>query len=205
MRSRSRSPRVRYLSRGESKVNEMTATSKPNILIVDDRPANLLAMERVLSGLDANLFKADSGNEALRLTIHHEFAVILLDVQMPGMDGYEVATLLREREATAVIPIIFVTAIDKDEQHTLRGYETGAVDYIFKPVNSDILRSKVNVFLELHSRHMELNQEIVRREQVEEKLEEMLERERQSSTELAETARKAEAANRTKSEFLAKM
>ncbi|MCH7839539.1 MAG: response regulator [Planctomycetes bacterium] len=186
-------------------MNDMTAARKPNVLIVDDMPANLYAMERILSGLDAELFKADSGNEALKLTIHHEFALILLDVQMPVMDGYEVAALLREREATAVIPIIFVTAIDKDEQHTLRGYETGAVDYIFKPVNSDILRSKVNVFLELHSRHMELNQEIVRREQVEEKLEEMLERERQASRELAETARKAEAANRTKSEFLAKM
>ena len=183
----------------------MTVKSKPNVLIVDDKPANLLAMQRILSGLDAELFKADSGNEALKLTIHHEFALILLDVQMPVMDGYEVAALLREREATAVIPIIFVTAMDKDERHTIRGYETGAVDYIFKPVNPDILRSKVNVFLELHNRHMELNREIVRRERVEAELAAMLERERQASRKLTETARKAEFANRTKSEFLAKM
>ena len=186
-------------------MNDMTTARKPNVLIVDDMPANLYAMERILSGLDAELFKADSGNEALKLTIHHEFAIILLDVQMPAMDGYEVATLLREREATAAVPIIFVTAMNKDEAHAARGYETGAVDYIFKPVDPDILRSKVSVFLELYRRRMELDEEIERRERVEEKLANLLERERQASGALKETTKKAESANLAKSEFLAKM
>lgn len=177
----------------------------PKILIVDDRPANLYAMEHILSGVDAELFKADSGNEALKLTLHHQFALILLDVQMPGMDGYEVATLLRERDATAAVPIIFVTALNTDEQHAVRGYEAGAVDYVFKPVNPDILKSKVNVFLALYRQHRELNQEIAWRERVEGELADMLERERQASTAMKEAAEKAESANRTKSEFLAKM
>jgi DNA-binding response OmpR family regulator len=84
------------------------------------------------------------------LTIHHDFAVVLLDVQMPDMDGYEVATYLRKREATAHVPIIFVTAINTDKQHVFKGYQVGAVDYLSKPVNSHILRAKVGVFLELH-------------------------------------------------------
>ena len=183
----------------------MIATSKPNVLIVDDRTANLLAMEHALSGVDAVLFKADSGNEALKLTIHHEFALILLDVQMPEMDGYEVASLMREREATRSVPIIFVTAIDKEDHFILKGYQAGAVDYLFKPIDTNILTSKVNVFLELYRRRMELNQEIVRRERVEVKLAILLERERETSKKLKEATRRAESANFTKSEFLAKM
>ncbi len=129
----------------------MGANQQPKVLIVDDRPENLLAMGHVLSGLDAELINAGSGNEALALTLRHDIALILLDVQMPEMDGYEVATLLRKREATSEIPIIFVTAIDNEEQHVIQGYDSGAVDYLFKPVNPNILKSKVRVFLELFS------------------------------------------------------
>ena len=122
---------------------------KPAILIVDDSPTNLFAMERVLGSLDATVLKARSGNEALSLTLRHDFAVVLLDVQMPDMDGFETATLMRNDEATRYVPVIFVTAISKTEEYAFKGYETGAVDYLFKPVNPDILRNKVKVFLEL--------------------------------------------------------
>lgn len=122
---------------------------KPAILIVDDSPTNLRAMERVLGTLDAAVLKAQSGNEALSLTLRHDFAVVMLDVQMPDMDGFEMAALMRGDEATRYVPIIFVTAISKTEECEFKGYETGAVDYLFKPVNSEILRNKVKVFLEL--------------------------------------------------------
>ena len=132
--------------------------SKLKLLIVDDVPENLYAMEHLLADLDIELFKAESGNDALALTLHHDFAMILLDVQMPGMDGYEVATLLRSREKTAYIPIIFVTAINKNKAHVFQGYESGAVDYLFKPVDPDILRAKVGVFLQLHRQRMALEE-----------------------------------------------
>jgi response regulator RpfG family c-di-GMP phosphodiesterase len=134
----------------------MNSANKPKVLIVDDRPANLVAMEHILGKLDVELVKAGSGNEALTQTLHQEFALILLDVQMPDIDGYEVAALLRAREATADIPLIFVTAINKENAHVFKGYEAGAVDYLFKPVNPDILRAKVEVFLRLHRQKQEL-------------------------------------------------
>lgn len=123
---------------------------KPKILLVDDQLANLFALEKILSTLDVGTVKASSGNEALELTLSHEFALVLLDVQMPGMDGYEVARFLRSEERTGHIPIIFITAIDRSEQFELKGYRTGAVDFIFKPVNREMLLSKVEVFLDLH-------------------------------------------------------
>jgi len=122
---------------------------KPAILIVDDSPTNLCAMEKVLGILDAVVLKAQSGNEALSLMLRHDFAVVLLDVQMPDMDGFETAALMRDDEAIRYVPIIFVTAISKTEEYIFKGYEAGAVDYLFKPVNPEILRNKVKVFLEL--------------------------------------------------------
>lgn len=119
------------------------------ILVVDDRPENLLAIEGVLDRPDLSIITATSGNDALGLVLEHTFALILLDVQMPGMDGFEVAELLRGSEKTRQIPIIFLTAISKDEPHVFNGYEKGAVDYLFKPLDPLILRSKVNVFVEL--------------------------------------------------------
>ncbi|MBV8061511.1 MAG: response regulator [Alphaproteobacteria bacterium] len=123
---------------------------QPNILIVDDRKENLLATEKVLSKLNAGIFKAMSGNEALSLMLHHRFAVVLLDVQMPEMDGFETATLMQEHELMRSVPIIFVTAISKEERYASQAAEIGAVDYIFKPINPDILRSKVKVYLDLY-------------------------------------------------------
>jgi PAS domain S-box-containing protein len=127
-----------------------------NILLVDDRPENLLALEGILQPLEQNLLYANSGEDALRELLLHDVAVILLDVQMPGLDGFETAALIKQRERTRHIPIIFVTAISKDEQHVFRGYSAGAVDYVFKPFNPDVMRSKVGVFIELHEKTEQL-------------------------------------------------
>jgi two-component system, sensor histidine kinase and response regulator len=126
------------------------AGARPNILIVDDRKENLLATERVLRKLDAGIFNAMSGNEALSLMLRHRFAVVLLDVQMPEMDGFETAGLMQDHESMRGVPIIFVTAINKEDKYATQAAEIGAVDYIFKPINSDILRSKVKVYLDLY-------------------------------------------------------
>jgi len=119
------------------------------ILVIDDKPENLFATESILKKLDAEIFKAQSGMEALSLLLRHDFAVALLDVQMPEMDGFELAELMRDNEETMHIPIIFVTAISKDQQHIFRGYGSGAVDYLFKPLDPEILKQKVSVFLTL--------------------------------------------------------
>ncbi len=120
-----------------------------NILIVDDQPDGLLALEAILGNLGQNLVRASSGREALRLLLREDFALILLDVVMPGMDGFETAALIRERPRTKHTPIIFLTAARKGEGPLTRGYETGAVDFIFKPIDPEVLRSKVKVFVEL--------------------------------------------------------
>jgi two-component system sensor histidine kinase/response regulator len=120
-----------------------------NILLVDDQPANLLAMEAMLQGLGQNLMKASSGREALKWLLTHEFAVILLDVKMPEMDGFETAELIREREKSRHTPILFLTAADSTQTQAFRGYAVGAVDYLVKPVVPEFVRSKVAVFVEL--------------------------------------------------------
>jgi two-component system sensor histidine kinase/response regulator len=132
------------------------AEKRPNILIVDDRKENLLATERVLRKLKAGIFKAVSGNEALSLMLRHRFAVVLLDVQMPEMDGFETAQLMQDHESMQGVPIIFVTAISKEEKYATKAAEIGAVDYIFKPINPDILRSKVKVYLDLYVQREEI-------------------------------------------------
>ena len=126
------------------------------ILIVDDRPENLLALEAILEPLGQVLVRAHSGDEALRLLLSHDFAMILLDVQMPGIDGFETARLIKSRERTKYIPIIFLTAISKDEEYVFEGYSVGAVDYMTKPFQPDILRSKVNVFVDLYQKQRQL-------------------------------------------------
>ena len=125
-----------------------SSASKARILVVDDDERNLLAVSEVLRDL-AQVVPATSGQEALRHLLKGEFAVILLDVFMPGMDGYETASLIREREQTARIPIIFLSAVNKETEHLMRGYAMGAVDYVFKPVDPLILKSKVGVFVDL--------------------------------------------------------
>lgn len=120
-----------------------------NILIVDDHPENLLALEAILDSLKANLVRANSGEQALRCLLNQDFAVILLDVQMPGMDGFETATLIRQREKSRHTPIIFLTAFSKSDDLKTKGYATGAVDYLLKPIQPEILISKVAVFIDL--------------------------------------------------------
>jgi PAS domain S-box-containing protein len=128
----------------------MTSTDETvNILLVDDQPSNLLALESILTAEDKRLVAADSGKRALKHLLDEEFAVILLDVQMPELDGFETASLIRQRDKSRDTPIIFLTALSRSETNVFRGYELGAVDYIFKPFQPEILRSKVNVFVEL--------------------------------------------------------
>ncbi len=129
---------------------------KINVLAVDDRKENLLAIEAVLADDDIRLHSVTSGQEALALMLETEFALVLLDVQMPDMDGFETAELMRSNEKTKYTPIIFVTAISKDHQHVFKGYQSGAVDYLFKPLVPDILRSKVRIFLELYRQKVSL-------------------------------------------------
>jgi PAS domain S-box-containing protein len=130
-----------------------------NILLVDDRAENLLALEAILEPLGQNLLFAHSGEDALRKLLQHEVALILLDVQMPVLDGFGTAALIKQRERTKHIPIIFVTAISKDEEHVFRGYSSGAVDYIFKPFSPEVMRSKVSVFIEQHDKNEQLRRQ----------------------------------------------
>lgn len=123
---------------------------KANILVVDDRADKLLALEAVLTGLGQNLVQARSGKEALRHLLKQDFAVILLDVSMPSMDGFETAALIRQRPRSEHTPIIFITSIGNSENHISRGYSLGAVDYLLTPIVPDVLRAKVSVFVELH-------------------------------------------------------
>lgn len=123
---------------------------KTDILIVDDAVDNLTVLDCILENPQHNIIKAMSGNEALGLMLEHNFALVLLDVQMPGMDGIETAELMRVSERTKYIPIIFVTANSKDQMNIFKGYEVGAVDYLFKPIEPTILKSKVRVFIELY-------------------------------------------------------
>ena len=128
----------------------MDQSIKTDILIVDDERINLKLLEGVLNGFDVTVHKAQSGPEALELTQEHDFALVLLDVMMPGMDGFVTAERIRSAERTRNVPIIFVTAISKEQKHVFKGYELGAVDYLFKPVEPEILKSKVKIFVELH-------------------------------------------------------
>jgi PAS domain S-box-containing protein len=136
------------------------ANSRPaSVLLVDDRPANLVALEATLAPLGVRTVTAVSGPEALRRLLAEEFALVLLDVQMPGMDGFETATLMKRHPRTAHIPIIFVTAIHREAAHLFTGYERGAVDYLTKPFDPSILRSKVRVFVDLFCKERQLREQ----------------------------------------------
>jgi diguanylate cyclase (GGDEF)-like protein/PAS domain S-box-containing protein len=134
--------------------------SQPAILVVDDQSSNLIAMEAVFDGEPVELVKASSGQEALKLLLQRDFALILLDVQMPVLDGFEVAEIMRSNSRTEATPIIFLTALSKEQRYIFRGYETGAVDYLFKPIEPEILRSKVRVFLELDRKNRSLRESL---------------------------------------------
>ena len=133
-----------------------TDRARPAVLAVDDVEANLVALQALLDDMDCEVVFARSGNDALRHLLRREFAVMLLDVQMPEMDGYEVAHHARRNPSTRDVPIIFLTAANNSEGMVLRGYGSGAVDFLFKPLNASILRSKVRVFLELHAAHQKI-------------------------------------------------
>src|SRR3954471_13045697 len=131
------------------------AAERPRVLLVDDDERNLLAVSSILDDL-GEVVLARSGEEALRHLLKGEFAVILLDVYMPGMDGYETAQIIRSRDQTKGIPILFLSAVNKEAEHLLRGYAMGAVDYVFKPVDPLVLRSKVAVFVDLFAKSKEV-------------------------------------------------
>lgn len=155
----------------------MEKLEKVNILVVDDKPENIIALEALLEECNVNVITALSGNEALEILLNHNFALILMDVQMPVMDGFETAELIRGMEKTREIPLIFITAINKDQKHIFQGYESGAVDYLFKPIDPFILQGKVRIFTDLYQQKQLIKQ-------------------------LASTANFA---NKAKSEFLANM
>ena len=184
---------------------------KINILLVDDNPGNLSSLETILHAPDRNMVRASSGNEALKFLLNKDAAVILMDVQMPIINGLETAAIIRERERTRNVPIIFLTAYDSaGDSRVIRGYALGAVDYITKPIDPDALKSKVAVFVELYRKTEQikqlyadlqchaaaLEQEITDRKQAEKERAEMLERAQDAQA-------KAEEANRLKDEFLA--
>jgi signal transduction histidine kinase len=165
----------------------MIADDKVNILIVDDSSSKLLAMSAALADLNQNIVTALSGREALRLLLNQEFAVIVLDVNMPDIDGFETAALIRKRQSSAHVPIIFVTAYG-DDTHANHGYSLGAVDYLLTPVVPEILRAKVSVFVELFRKNLQIQA------QAEERI---------ALAQEQAARRTAEAANRMKDEFLA--
>src|SRR5260221_171262 len=206
------------------------ASSKATILVVDDEPNSLKAMEQLLSGPDRNVETASSGRQALRTILKTDFALILMDVRMPYMDGFETAKLIRRVRRSRHTPIMFLTAAGENVEWRLRGYEVGAVDYIVKPVDPEVLKSKVAVFIDLNSQNADLATQVVQHQTTERELSRAKEdleikvRERTTSligandrlrkevemreraeAELIKAKQAAEAANLAKSEFLANM
>ncbi len=191
-----------------------TSAELVNILIVDDEPKNLTVLETVLDDPGYRLVRANSGEQALLALMAQEFAVLVLDVRMPGMTGFELAALVKERKKTARVPIIFLTAYYNEDQHILEGYGSGAVDYLHKPVNASVLRSKVAVFAELFRRGRALEAanrtliaEVAERRRAEARLSELNETLDRRVTERTDALQASEIqlrnANRRKDEFLA--
>ena len=146
--------------------SERMKTSEPvNILVVDDVPEKIIAIEATLADLGQNVVKASSGREALRCLLKDDFAVILLDVNMPDMDGFETAALIRERKRSEHTPIIFVTAYN-DEAQIAKGYSLGAVDFISTPIEPEVLRTKVGVFVDLYQKTETIRQQAAHRVQL---------------------------------------
>ncbi|MFI2349498.1 two-component system response regulator [Streptomyces sp. NPDC019443] len=133
-----------------------TTTDRASILLVDDMEDNLVALEAVLGSLNEPLVRARSGEEAMKALLRQKFAVVLLDVRMPGMDGFETASNIKRLDQTKDVPIIFLTGTEADSGYAFRGYATGAADYLTKPFDPWVLRAKVNVFLDLHRKNRQL-------------------------------------------------
>ena len=154
-----------------SSAEQQSARTEPDpvrakILIVDDDQRNLLAASEVLADPAIDLVLANSPEEALRQALREDFALILLDVQMPRMDGYEVASLIRSRSRTSRVPILFLTAHNKEDIHIFRGYSAGAVDYVFKPIQPLVLKSKVDVFVDLYLKTAEIQRKAAAEKQL---------------------------------------
>nr|NQU92563.1 response regulator [Bacteroidota bacterium] len=181
----------------------------PKILIVDDKPENLIALEKVLNTFDVDFIRATSGNEALVMTLMYDFALAIVDIQMPEMDGYETVELLRQEEKTKLLPVIFVSAIYTEDFHIIKGIETGAVDFIPKPIVPVILRGKVKVFLDLYIHKTKLEDLVEKRTRELNEINKQLKKEaaeRKKAHLIAEEAKaKALAADKHKSTFLANM
>ncbi len=173
----------------------MTSEEKANILLVDDDSSKRLALGSVLEGRGYDLFIANSGREALRLLLERDYAVVLLDVQIPDMDGFEIAKLMRDHGQTRQTPIIFITAFDQGEIEVLRGYALGAVDYIFTPVNPEVLRAKVGAFVDLAVMRRRLETEIAERKRAAEEVNAL-------NAELNQRAAELEAANKELDSFI---
>jgi signal transduction histidine kinase len=165
--------------------------TRSNILLVDDRPGNITALMMLLEDVDVNIVTANSGNEALAKTLEYDFALALIDVQMPGMDGYETVRLMRLVEKTRYLPVIFISAVYAHDKYEVQGIEAGAVDFINKPFDPRIMLGKIRVFLELHRQRKLLEAEIEQRKKAEARL--------------TEAKQKAEESDRLKTAFLANM
>lgn len=170
----------------------LEGTEPAGVLLVDDQPDNLLSAEAVLESLGEEIIKAESGREALRRLLERDFAVILLDIMMPDMDGFETAELIRHRERSRNTPIVFLTALGRTEQHMLRGYGVGAVDYIVKPFVPEILRAKVGIFVELARKTALLRRHAALLSGRNIELQRALERERKGEREISELNRHLE-------------
>ncbi|MEU6841265.1 response regulator [Streptomyces sp. NPDC046716] len=143
-------------------ISGASSTEQASILLVDDMEDNLVALEAVLGSLNEPLVRARSGEEAMKALLRHRFAVVLLDIRMPGMDGFETATNIKRLDQTKDIPIIFLTGTDADAGYAFRGYATGAADYLTKPFDPWVLRAKVTVFLDLHRKNQQLERLLAR-------------------------------------------
>jgi signal transduction histidine kinase len=173
----------------------MSIDVESKLLIVDDLPENLLALEALIRGPGRAVYRATSAEEALALLLDHEFALAILDVQMPGMNGFELAELMRGTERTRHIPIIFVSAAGRELNYAFRGYESGAVDFLHKPLDPHAVTSKVNVFVDLHRHRKALDQEMEKLAAAHQKQEELVEQ-------LRHTQRKLEHAVRMRDDFM---
>ncbi|MFJ4711766.1 two-component system response regulator [Streptomyces sp. NPDC088785] len=145
-------------------ITDSGSPDRASILLVDDMEDNLIALEAVLGSLNEPLVRARSGEEAMKALLRHRFAVVLLDIRMPGMDGFETASNIKRLDQTKDVPIIFLTGTDADAGYAFRGYATGAADYLTKPFDPWVLRAKVTVFLDLHRKNQQL-QRLLAREQ----------------------------------------
>jgi signal transduction histidine kinase len=192
----------------------MTPTDKPKILIVDDQPRNLDVLEAMLGDTDCALVRATSAEEALLCLVRHEFAALVLDIKMPGMSGIELARLVKQRRRSQHVPILFLTAHSGDEADVLRGYGAGAVDYLSKPVNAVILRSKIGVFVDVFRKtraladlNATLHREVAEREKAQQALQlanlELERRVQERTAALRDARDEAERQSRLKDEFLA--